>query len=136
MGKTYDEIIKLPQPIIMWHYFQALKNLEQERIQKEDEQKLMILLIRPELYEAMYKKGGDDKVFENKSFVETTVEDEYGEKITMSTMTPEEFRRIVKQQEELTKNQVVVQQTREGEIVNSGQFDDFDYPMTVIQQFQ
>lgn len=95
----------MPQALILWHALHAQKNKEFEREERDDSQKLAILLSRPDIYNEMFGKDAKSEV-ENINFVET--EDEEGR--VMSTMTPDEFRAAIQNQEYATKDRVLVKQ--------------------------
>jgi len=118
----------LPQPIILWHFLQAQKSLEKAAAEKNDEQNLLILLLNPELYDAMNKRSNDELI-ENMYFVEQ--EDEEGR--ISSTMTEEEFKALARERRLLRQNEVMVSQTIAGEEILHNQVpnQNFDYPMNV-----
>ena len=85
--------------------------MEQSIRQKEEDQKLQILLANPELYKQMEKTKEEE--VENASFEEIVNEDG----VVMSSMTYEEFQNIVKMQNEINKNAEVIYKTEGGSVV-------------------
>lgn len=128
LGKTYDEVFALPYYLIKWHYFNAERRNALEVEEKNEFQKLLVLLIRPDIYEAMEKKENGGEI-ESAGFVETEIEKD-GQIITMSTFDNDDFMALIKNRQEMIKNPVVVEEIIEGQTkavrYDAGDFDGDD----------
>jgi len=113
LNKTYEEIFALPYYLIKWHYFNAERRKLIEMEERNDFEKLLVLLVRPDIYEAMERREGG-KAVESTGFVETEIE-KNGQIITMSTFDKDGFKAFIKQHQSRIKNPVVIAEYIEGE---------------------
>jgi hypothetical protein len=113
LHKTYEEIFALPYYLIKWHYFNAERRKIIEMEERNDFEKLLVLLVRPDIYEAMENRE-NGKTVESTGFIETEVEKD-GQIITMSTFDGDSFKAFMKQHQSTIKNPVVITEYVESE---------------------
>jgi len=115
LGKTYQEIIKMPQPLLMWHYFHAQKHQIEQIKQQNDFQKLLVMLLNPEIY---------------KKLLEYEKAPTFDTKIELDDMDYQQFVQKTKLTMDVLKNGKVVQQTRGRELLH----DDIEYTKNIDER--
>ena len=56
LGITYPEVLKMRQPFVLWHFYNAIERKIQEQNEKESERRFWIALMNPEAYRELERK--------------------------------------------------------------------------------
>lgn len=112
LGKSYSEVIGMERTFIRWHYINAT---ERQAAELELQFEMLLAVNSPERYKAHRDKKLNEKT--NDFYEETT--DEQGQKV--STITHEEFTKMVAEIREKRKNEVVVQRMAPGKPIEMAQ---------------
>lgn len=134
LSKTYNEIIKLPDAIILWHYLNAMELQKNEAEKEKDLLKYNTFLQRPDIY-AKLEQFEKNKT-ENPLFVEKEEVLANGQVVVAADMSSEEFGEIIRRRNKLTENSIKILEVQGGDEVYTNQeiasnlnidLNDYDY---------